>query len=181
MTTSDFTQELHFITATVVDWIDVFTRPDYKRIIVDSLVFCQQNKGLDIYAWVLMSNHLHMITGTKDSAVSIGDIIRDFCKFTSKSVVNAISENPKESRREWMLDRFRFRGAKDSKISNFRFWQEGTYMETISTRQFYRQKLEYIHMNPVRRGVVDRPESYLYSSARDYQGERGLIEVIVQP
>ncbi len=60
MTTSDFTQELHFITATVVDWIDVFTRPDYKRIIVDSLVFCQQNKGFDIYAWVLMSNHLHM-------------------------------------------------------------------------------------------------------------------------
>ena len=181
MTTSDFTQELHFITTTVVDWIDVFTRPDYKRIVVDSLSFCQLNKGLDIYAWVLMTNHLHMIAGTKESASSMGDVIRDFCKFTSKSVVKAISENPRESRREWMLDRFRFRGANDSKISQFRFWQEGYYSETISSRQFYRQKLEYIHMNPVRQGIVDRPENYLYSSARDYSGERGLIDVIVLP
>lgn len=181
MTTSDFTQELHFITATVVDWIDVFTRHDYKRIIVDSLVFCQQNKGLDIYAWVLMSNHLHMIAGTKERTLSMGDIIRDFCKYTSKSIVYAITENSKESRREWMLDRFHFRGMNDSKITNFRFWQEGSYIEAISTRQFYRQKLEYIHMNPVRQGIVDRPEHYLYSSARNYQGERGLIDVIVQP
>ena len=175
------TRELYFTTSTVVDWIDVFTRPVYKRIIVESLRYCQLQKGLDIYAWVLMTNHLHLLAGVSKPGTFISDILRDFKKFTSKSIVKAIEQNASESRREWMLDRCWFRGANDKKITNFRFWQEGNYVETIRSYEFYRQKLNYIHQNPVRQEIVERAEEYLYSSARNYCGERGLIDVIVQP
>ena len=81
------TKELYFTTSTVVDWVDVFTRPEYKHIILESLAYCQENKGLDIYAWVLMTNHLHMIVGTKNDEAIISDILRDFKKYTIKKIV----------------------------------------------------------------------------------------------
>lgn len=173
-----FTKELYFVTTTVIDWMDVFTRPTYKHIVIESLQFCQKHKGLEIYAWVLMTNHLHMIVGVKGND-SIGDVMRDFKKFTSKSLVKAIEENEKESRKEWLLDRCWFRGANDRKISNFKFWQDGFYVEHIHSMDFYRQKRDYIHMNPVRQEIVQCPEEYLYSSARDYLGGKGLLDVVV--
>ncbi len=171
------TKELYFITSTVVDWMDVFTRPIYKQIVVNSLKYCQADKGLDIYAWVLMTNHLHLIVGTRFD-YQIGDILRDFKKYTSKAVVKAVEENQQESRKTWLIDKFRFRGANDTKITNYKFWQEGSYMEPIYTYEFYEEKRKYIHMNPVKQEIVERPEQYLYSSARDYCGEKGLIDVI---
>ena len=174
-----FTKELYFITTTVIDWMDVFTRPVYKQIIVESLRYCQQKKGLDIYAWVLMTNHLHAIVGIRKPETTISDILRDFKKFTSKSIAKAVQENDHESRREWLLDRCWFRGANDAKIKDFKFWQDGNHVETISSYEFYRQKLDYIHNNPVRQEIVARAEDYLYSSACDYCGEKGLVDVIV--
>ena len=100
---------------------------------------------------------------------------------TSKSIVKAIQENDRESRLEWLLDRFWYRGANDAKIKDFKFWQDGNHVETIHSYEFYRQKLNYIHQNPVRQAIVESPEHYLYSSARNYVGEKGLIDVIVQP
>ena len=178
MTPKALTHELYFTTTTVVDWLDVFTRPRYKHIIVESLEYCQANKGLDIYAWVLMTNHLHMIVGTSGAA-SIGDVLRDFKKFTSKGIVKAIQENEQESRQEWLLNRFRFRAANDKKITNFKFWQDDNYVENIISYDFYKQKLDYIHENPVRQEIVARAEDYLYSSARNYAGMDGLLKVIV--
>ena len=178
MTAKALTHELYFTTTTVVDWLDVFTRPRYKHIIVESLEYCQANKGLDIYAWVLMTNHLHMIVGVSGAA-SIGDVLRDFKKFTSKGIVKAIQENEQESRQEWLLNRFRFRAANDKKITNFKFWQDDNYVENIISYDFYRQKLNYIHENPVRQEIVARAEDYLYSSARNYAGMDGLLKVIV--
>ena len=175
-----FTKELYFTTSTVIDWMDVFTRPSYKHIVVESLKYCQEQKGLEIYAWVLMTNHLHMILGT-NGIQQLGDVMRDFKKFTSKSIVDAINQNQQESRKEWLMDRFQFRGANDSKIKNYKFWQEGQYVETIHSYDFYKEKLNYIHMNPVRQQIVERPEDYLYSSARNYCGMPGMLNVIVQP
>ena len=100
-------------------------------------------------------------------------------KFTSKAVVKAIEDNQQESRKEWLMDRIRFRGANDSKTVNAKFWQEGSYLESITTYDFYMEKLNYIHMNPVRQEFVDKPEDYLYSSAREYCGGKGLIDVTV--
>lgn len=170
--------ELYFVTSTVVDWIDIFTRPKYKHIILESLSYCQEKKGLKIYAWVLMSNHIHLIVSSANEA-SVSDILRDFKKFTSKRILAELEIDPKESRREWMLDRFRFAGANDKKISKYRFWQEGCYPELIYLYDFYLQKLNYIHNNPVRQEIVSKPEDYLYSSAVNYTGEKGLLEVIV--
>lgn len=170
--------ELYFITTTVVDWVDIFTRPKYKHIILEALAYCQQQKGLKIYAWVLMSNHLHMIVSA-GAGQTVAEIVRDFKKFTSKRILTELETDPQESRREWMLDRFRFAGANDKKITNYRFWQEGYHPEVIYLHDFYRQKLDYIHNNPVKQEVVARQEEYLYSSAVDYVGGKGLLEVIV--
>lgn len=78
--------ELYFITTTVVDWVNIFTRPKYKHIILESLAYCQQRKGLKIYAWVRMSNHLHMIVSA-GAKQTVTDIMRDFKKFTGKRIL----------------------------------------------------------------------------------------------
>lgn len=166
----------YFLTLTVVDWVDVFTRPEYRYILLDSLKYCQNNKGLIIYAWCLMSNHIHLITGAKEG-FHLSNIIRDFKKFTSKAIVKAIFENPIESRKKWMLNRFEFAGKYDNKITNYKFWKEGNEAKEIHTNSFLDQKLDYIHHNPVKAEIVVKPEDYLYSSARDYSGEKGLLDV----
>jgi len=171
------TKELYFLTITVVDWVDVFSRPIYKHIIVDSLNYCQLEKGLEIYAWVLMSNHLHMIAGAADGFV-LSDIVRDFKKYTSKAIVKAVQEE-NESRKKWMLNRFEYAGRNDSKIKDFKFWQDGNNAQEIYLYDYFMQKLNYIHQNPVRAELVEEPHHYLYSSARNYAGEKGLLDVIV--
>ena len=181
MTALGFTKELYFTTSTVTDWMDVFTRPVYKHIIVESLKYCQTQKGLEIYAWVLMTNHLHMIVSTSQDDIHISNVLRDFKKFTSKAIVKAIQDNQTESRKEWLLDRCWFRGANDTKIRKHKFWQDGSYLETIYSYDFYKEKLNYIHMNPVKQEIVEKPEDFIYSSARNYNGSKGLIDVIVQP
>lgn len=98
-------QGVYFVSFAVVEWVDVFTRNEYKDIIVESIDFCQKNKGLEIFAWCVMTNHVHLIIRAKAGCV-LQDILRDFKKFTSKKIINAIKENPQESRREWLLDKF---------------------------------------------------------------------------
>ena len=92
----------YFVTFTVVEWIDIFTRPIYRDILVASLNYCIKHKGLVVYGWVIMSNHIHLIISTKTYQENISEIIRDFKKFTSGEIVWAISSD-RESRREWML------------------------------------------------------------------------------
>ena len=162
-------QGVYYVTATVVQWVDVFTRPAYKDIVVDSLKFCQKNKGLCIYGWVIMTNHLHMICRCSEG-FELSDTLRDLKKFTSTAVVNAIAENIQESRKSWLLW---LQQQKDG----IQFWQEGNHPEAIFTEKFLLQKLNYIHMNPVTAGIVDNEVAYIYSSARDYNGVKGLIEL----
>ncbi len=172
------TKNLYFVTTTVVDWVDVFSRPKYKHIVLESLQYCQKNKGLEIYAWVIMTNHLHFIIGANDID-QLHSILRDFKKFTSKKIIEELKEDIQESRREWMLKLFEQAGSDDKKIAQYRFWQEGCYTEVISSLAFYKQKLNYIHQNPVRAEFVKAPQDYLYSSATDYAGGKGLLDVIV--
>lgn len=168
---------VYFLTMTVVDWVDVFTRPVYRQEIVKSLRFCQDRKGLELYAWVLMSNHIHILASAAEG-YHLADIIRDFKKYTSKTITDLILTEP-ESRRKWMLNQFEFSGRFDRKITNFRFWQAGNEAKEIHTNDFLFQKLHYIHDNPVRAEIVEYPEEYLYSSARNYAGKKGLLDVIV--
>ena len=170
--------DVFFVTDTVVDRVDTFTRPKYKHIIINSLEYCQQHKGLIIYAWVLMTNHMHAIVGS-NSNQKVSDIWRDFKKFTSKEIMGELKYDGQESRVEWMLDRFEFAGRNDSHIKNYRFWQEGNDAQQIYMYDYYLQKLNYIHQNPVKAEFVNQPEEYRYSSAIDYAGGKGLLEVMV--
>jgi len=165
----------YFLTMTVVDWVDIFTRPVYKHIIVDSLKYCQKEKGLIIFSWCLMSNHLHLIAGAPEG-YNLSDIIRDFKKFTNKEIIQTI-QNTNESRRKWMFNRFEFAGKFKSKIKDYKFWQDGNEAKEIHSSKFLEQKLEYIHQNPVKAEIVSNPEDYLYSSARNYCNMQGLIKV----
>lgn len=172
------TQDIYFTTTTVVDWVDIFTRSRYKHIIIESLQYCQQNKGLLIYAWVLMSNHLHMIVSVEGEN-TMSDILRDFKKHTNKEIMRSLESDIQESRREWMLNRFEYAARNDKKIKNYHFWQDGNDMQPIYMYDYLVQKLNYIHQNPVIAEIVDKPEEYKYSSAIDYAGGKGLLNVII--
>ncbi|HEY4650556.1 MAG TPA: transposase [Pontibacter sp.] len=153
----------------------MFTRPIYKHIIVDALKFCQEKKGLQLYAWVLMSNHLHLIAAAEEGK-SLSDILRDFKQLTSRKIVATIQKEP-ESRRQWLLHRFEFNAKMNPKVKHYKLWQEGNEAKELISNAFIDQKLEYIHQNPVRAEWVDEPEHYRYSSAANYAGSKGLIAV----
>jgi REP element-mobilizing transposase RayT len=110
----------YFVTFTVVQWIDVFTRVEYKDILVESLKYCIKNKGLKLYAWVIMSNHVHLIIGTEDKPMQ--DILRDIKRHTSKTIIKAIEENVQESRRDWLLSFFEREGRKNPSNEHYQFW-----------------------------------------------------------
>ncbi len=121
------TKNLYFVTTTVVNWVDIFSRPKYKHIIIESLAFCQKNKGLEIYSWVLMPNHLHFIIGA-ENLEQVQTVLRDFKKFTSKKIIAELLEDIQESRREWMLQLFKQAGEKNQKISNYHFGRMGVIL-----------------------------------------------------
>ena len=156
----------YFVTLTVVGWIDVFTRKNHNLLLIDSLAYCQHNKGLIIFGFCLMSNHLHMIAKA-EGQFTLSDVLRDFKKYTSKALVKQIQDET-ESRREWMLDLFAKAGEPLKGIKDFKFWQDGNHAEEILSNDFLYQKLDYIHNNPVKEMIVDRPEDYIFSSARNY-------------
>lgn len=170
---------IYYITCTVVDWIDVFIRKKYKDCIVNSLNHCIENKGLNIYAWCLMSSHLHII-GNATKAQGLSEILRDFKKYTAQVMIKEmqLAENH-ESRQEWIMNRLSWQGLTDKRITNFKFWQpdnHAIYIKPTST-QFMKQKIDYIHQNPVVEGIVIEPEHYVYSSAADYSGKKGLVNI----
>jgi len=164
----------HFITATVVDWIDVFSRKNYRDVVIECFDFCIQNKGMILYGYVIMSNHIHFIVQSKEGKLS--DLIRDFKKFTAKSILDTIQTEP-ESRREWMLERFKLATESHSRNKNFQFWQYGNHPEEIYTNKFMWSKLDYIHLNPVRAGIVAKASHYIYSSASNYVNDCGLLTI----
>jgi putative transposase len=168
--------KIYFVTFSVVQWIDVFTRPVYKEIVIENLKYCQEHKGLDIYSWCLMSNHIHLIVG-RNGQEHIQDIIRDFKKYTSVKITKAIEENPQESRRDWLLWMFRKLAEKSNKHQKYCFWQNEYHPIELSDSKMMQQKLDYIHDNPSEEQIVNNPQDYRYSSAIDYAGGKGFIEI----
>jgi len=162
----------------VVEWLDVFTRTEYKNILIESLEFCQKNKGLEIFAWCIMTNHVHLIfrsiEGQKPEL-----LLGDFKRFTSNAIIQAIRQNYKESRKEWLLEQFEKAGSKSSNVNKFQFWRHDNKPIELWSNKVIDEKINYIHNNPVEEGLVFHPEDYMYSSARDYSGEKGLLDVFV--
>ncbi len=166
---------IYFITSTVVDWIDIFTRRELAEVIVDSLGFCQREKGLIIYSWCLMPNHLHLIVSAKEK-FNLSAIIRDFKKFTSKRIIKTIKEINES--RDWILNKFEFAAKIHSKTKQYKVWQDGFHPILLESNKFIDQKLNYIHQNPVVAGLVTEAEYYNYSSAINYAGGMGLLDVV---
>jgi REP element-mobilizing transposase RayT len=167
---------LYFLTFTVVEWLDVFTRPRYKEIIIDSLRYCQQSKGLELFAYCLMTNHLHLIARAADGHELFG-IVRDFKKFTARRVFEAIMANQQESRRQWLEWTLRKQGEFNPKNTNVQLWQQRSHGVELKSEAVTRQKLNYIHQNPVRAGICYREVDYVYSSASFYAGLEAVLEV----
>jgi putative transposase len=167
---------MYFITFSTVEWVDTLSRQVYKDIIVKSMNHCVKEKGLIIYSWVIMTNHVHIIIAKADT-FSMSEIMRDFKKYTSNKILTEIELNPQESRKRWMLWLFKSAGEKNPRNTNFQFWQQDNHPEELFSNKFMNQKLDYIHLNPVRAGIVEEPHHYLYSNARDYAGGRGLVKI----
>ncbi|WP_420582315.1 REP-associated tyrosine transposase [Reichenbachiella sp.] len=166
---------LYFVTFTIVGWVDLFVRRDYRDCLIDSLNYCVKEKGLNVHAYVIMTSHLHMIVSTAQGH-DLVSTIRDFKKFTSKSLIRLIKEIP-ESRREWMLNKFSYEANRTQRGSDYILWKEGYHAKQIETNGFLDEKLDYIHNNPVEAGFVSEPEEYLYSSARNYAGKEAVMNV----
>jgi REP element-mobilizing transposase RayT len=169
------TNNTYYITLTVVNWVDVFTRKNHVEAIIDSLKYCQKEKGLVIFAYCIMSNHIHMLVNT-DEPFLLKDTIRDFKKFTSKKIISQIQNEP-ESRREWMLEQFSQAALKSEKHKSYKFWQPGNHAIEIYSSKFVWEKINYIHKNPVRAGFVKEDFHWMYSSASNYQEMESVLEV----
>jgi putative transposase len=168
---------VYFVTFTVVNWLDVFTRREYRDIFLESLRYCQKNKGLDVFAYCMMSSHVHMIIGRQGNP-NLEDIIRDIKKFTSVQIMEAILKNQQESRRELLVWLFKRAGERNKNNTNYQFWQQHNHPIELNTSQMIDERLNYVHNNPVEAGIVLSPEDYLYSSAVNYAGlPEKLIDV----
>ena len=166
----------HFVTFSVVGWIDVFSREQYKELFVESLKYCQEKKGLVLHAWVIMTNHVHLIISSNTNKIE--DIVRDLKKYTSKQIIKAIQENPTESRKDWMLNIFSYAGKSNNNNKDFQFWKQDYHPIELNTAPKLKERLDYLHENPVRSGLVWEPWHYKYSSAIDYYtNEHGLLKI----
>jgi REP element-mobilizing transposase RayT len=161
-----------------VRWIDIFTRKVYRDIAIDSLRFCQQNKELEIYAFVIMSNHIHLLI--RSGIGRLSDTIKEFKSFTAKKILEAVNLET-ESRREWILNLFEFSAKQHKRNEKHQVWTHENHAEIVYGNQFMDSKINYIHENPVRAGIVEKAEDYLYSSARNYAGLDSMLDVIVIP
>lgn len=138
----------YFVTATVVDWVDVFTR----EILLNSFKFCLQHQGLIIPAWVLMPNHFHMICSFRQN--NGGLVLKNIKRFTAIKIIDAIINNPRESRKSWMLDIFEEHGRKNKSNYRFQFWQHENHPVLLDSEKKYQQRMGYLHLNPVKAGFV---------------------------
>jgi len=167
--------KLYFISYAVVFWIDVFVRKEYKDILVDSWKYCLSNKGLEIYGWVIMPSHVHLIIGSSKNKLE--DIVRDMKSYSSSALKKAIAEHPGESRKEWMIWMMERAGRKNSNNKSWQLLQQHNKPIELLNAEIFYQKLEYIHNNPVVAGFTEKAEDWLYGSAGDFNGRKGLIEL----
>ena len=159
----------YFLTCTILGWLPVFTRPETVKMVLDSLHFLQENNRLQIYGYVVLENHLHLIAASKDFPKEIGD----YKSYTARIIIDFLIDHKVET----LLKQLHFLKARHKSDRTYQLWQEGSHPQAIQNEEMMRQKLEYIHLNPVKRGYVDEAVHWRYSSARNYAGREGLVAV----
>ncbi|MGV3639857.1 MAG: REP-associated tyrosine transposase [Adhaeribacter sp.] len=168
-------EQVYFCTFQVVGWVDIFTRKEYRDIILDSFQYCRQAKDLELFSFVIMSNHVHVVMRSKTGKLS--DTIRDLKKHTSKQMLHFALNNKMESRRDWLKVVFEYHAKFNNRVDTFQLWTHENHAVELTSNDMIDSRMNYIHQNPVRAGLVEKPEDYLYSSARNYAGLIGLIAI----
>jgi REP element-mobilizing transposase RayT len=159
----------YFLTCTVVGWLPVFTRPETVQILYDSWAFLQRERRLLVYGYVILENHLHLIASAPNLFKEIGD----FKSFTARQIIDHLEVRNVRTLLKWL----RLLKARHKTDRTHQLWQEGSHPQQIQNEAIMRQKLEYMHCNPVARGYVDEPTHWRHSSARNYAGMAGLFPV----
>ena len=166
---------LYFISFATVYRIDLFVRDQYFSIVTESLDYCRKNKGLEIYCWCIMPSHVHLIIRAKEGNPEA--VLGRLKEYTSKQLQNSVAENVQESRKEWMLWMFERAGMQSSNVKGKQLWQHHNQPVELWSPEVIEQKVDYIHNNPVVSGFVVEPWHWKYSSALDYCGGKGVIEI----
>lgn len=160
----------------VVSWVDIFTRKRYRDIVIDAFNYAITYKALTVYAYVIMSNHVHLVASADNKDLS--EIIGRLKAHSSKKLIES-NCNDKESRREWMLDLFTQARLKHKRNSNYQVWTQENHPEECYSPAFTNEKIQYIHQNPVKARIVESSEEYRNSSAINYAGKPGLMPVVI--
>ncbi|MBI3862237.1 MAG: transposase [Planctomycetia bacterium] len=163
----------YFMTSTVVAWLPVFVRPEFVEILFDSWRFLQQERDIRIFGYVVMENHIHWIASAKDSAEDLSEQVGRFKSYTARRIIDELDRRAFKT----LLDELQFFKLRHKIDQKYQVWQEGSHPQQIQDDEMMQQKLEYMHQNPRRRGYVDDPIHWRYSSARNYAGMQGLLEV----
>lgn len=166
---------LYFVSFATVYWIDVFVRDVYFDILCGALNYYVKHKSMEVFCWCIMPSHVHLIF--RDRANQPDQLLGQLKSYTSRMLQKEIAVNPSESRKEWLAWMMKRAGAKESNVRNGMFWQHHNKPIELWSRVVMEQKLDYIHNNPVAAGFVTQPEHWKYSSAVDYAGGKGLVEV----
>ncbi|MDO9266954.1 MAG: transposase [Sulfurimonas sp.] len=159
----------HFVTCTILHWIPIFTRVETTNIVFDSLKYLQQTDSLKLYAYVILENHLHLVVSSDD----IGKSMRKFKAHTAKEILKLLQEKDVKT----ILEQLAFYKKAHKKETIYQLWQEGIQPKLIKDEKMMIERINYIHQNPVKRGYIDDAKYWRYSSARDYEGVDGLIDV----
>ncbi len=162
-------QQPHFLTMTVVEWIPLFANPEVAATVIESLRFLQKERRMILYAYVVMEHHIHLIA----SSPELGKRAKEYKSYTARVIIDYLEERKSVS----LLGKLHRAKLNHKMKCKYQLWQEGSHPEEICSEKMLIQKIEYIHNNPVRRGYVDEPQHWRYSSARDYEGKEGLIRV----
>ena len=165
----------YFVSFATIDWVDLFVRREYNQILIDSLKYCQTNKGLLLHAWCIMTSHVHLIISSDDNPLEA--IMRDLKSFTSRKLKEEIMHHLQESRKEWLSEMFSKAGQKNGNNKQWKLWQQHNQPIALDNSKKMEQRLDYLHENPVVAGFVEQPPEWRYSSAVDYAGGKGLLEI----
>lgn len=172
-------QGLNYLTMTTTGWIDIFSRQRYRDIIIDSALL----PGKQRIARCRLGDYVEpSAPEVFTEQLDLSDVLRDFKKFTAHKILESIRQEP-ESRREWLLYMFKYFAAVNTGNRTFQFWQHDNHTIALWPLPIIWQKLDYIHQNPVRAGMLSDTTHYIYSSASDYfTAKKGLLEIdLIEP
>jgi len=157
---------------TVIGKIPIFTNSRYADIIIKNFRFYREKQSLKIFYYVIMDNHIHLIVSHPEN---IRQIMQNLKSYTARELINTL----KSDNREWIMYLLQYFKSKYKSGSKYQFWEEGSHPQIIESMKILRQKVEYIHNNPVKRGLVKKPEDWRYSSASNIAGIGNVFDIDV--